>query len=149
MKNIVICTDLNQNSLDTLKTLNQSLDFKDAILHFIHVFEIHMYNADIVPVIFPTEVQYPEIEKSTLGILDKLAQDIGAKNEQVKLKCFFSHSREEKIRSYIKEVNANMVVVATRGKHGIEGFFSSSLADFICKYSPCDVLVIRPKKSTT
>ena len=149
MKNIVVCADLNQNSLDTLKSLGHGLDFKDTILHFIHVFEIHMYNADIVPVIFPTEVQYPEIEKSTLSILDKLAKDVGARSDQVKLKCFFAHSREEKISSYIKEVNAEMVVVATRGKHGIEGFFSSSLADFLCKYSPCDVLVIRPKKITT
>ena len=148
MKNIVVCADLNQNSLDTLKSLGHSLDFQDAILHFIHIFEIHMYNADIVPVIFPTEVQYPEIEKSTLSILDKLAKDVGARSDQVKLKCFFAHSREEKINSYIKEVNAEMVVVATRGKHGIEGFFSSSLADFLCKYSPCDVLVIRPKKNT-
>lgn len=146
MKNIVVCADLNQNSLDTLKSLHQSLDFKDATLHFIHVFEIHMYNADIVPVIFPTEVQYPEIEQSTLSILDKLSKDVGAKSDQVKLKCFFSHSREEKISSYLNEVHADMVVVATRGKHGIEGFFSSSLADFLCKYSPCDVLVIRPKK---
>lgn len=147
MKNIVICADLNQNSLDTLKTLRQSLDFENANLHFVHVFEIHMYNADIVPVIFPTEVQYPEIEKSTLSILDKLAKDVGARSDQVKLKCFFSHSREEKISSYLKEVAADMVVVATRGKHGIEGFFSSSLADFLCKYSPCDVLVLRPKKA--
>lgn len=147
MKNIVICADLNQNSLDTLKTLHRNLDFKDATLHFIHVFEIHMYNADIVPVIYPTEAQYPEIEQSTLGILEKLAQDVGAKSEQVQKKCFFSHSREEKIINYITDVNADLVVVATRGKHGIEGFFSSSLADFLCKYSPCDVLVVRPKKA--
>lgn len=145
MKNIVICTDLNQNSLDTLKTFPRNLDFKEAILHFVHVFEIHMYNADIVPVIYPTEAQYPEIEQSTLGILDKLARDLGAKEDQVRLKCFFSHSREERINTYLNDVKADLVVVATRGKHGIQGFFSSSLADFLCKYSPCDVLVVRPK----
>lgn len=145
MKNIVICTDLNQNSLDTLKTLTRNLDLKEAIVHIVHVFEIHMYNADIVPVIYPTEAQYPEIEQSTLGILDKLAHDLGAKEDQVQLKCFFSHSREERISSYLNDVQADLVVVATRGKHGIQGFFSSSLADFLCKYSPCDVLVLRPK----
>jgi len=145
MKNIVICTDLNQNSLDTLKTLARNLDLKEAIVHLVHVFEIHMYNADIVPVIYPTEAQYPEIEQSTLGILDKLAHDLGAREDQVRLKCFFSHSREERISSYLNDVQADLVVVATRGKHGIQGFFSSSLADFLCKYSPCDVLVLRPK----
>jgi nucleotide-binding universal stress UspA family protein len=147
MKNIVVCADLNQQSLDTLKMLHRKLDLKDTTLHFVHVFEIHMYNADIVPIIFPTEAQYPEIEQSTLGILNKLAADIGLKEEQFKSKCFFSHSREEKIVNYLNEVTADLVVVATRGKHGIEGFFSSSLADFLSKYSPCDVLVMRPKKA--
>ena len=145
MKNIVVCADLSQNSLDTLKTLHHNIVLENANLHFLHVFEIHMYNADIVPVVFPTEVQYPDIEMSTLNILDKLAKDIGARSEQTHLKCFFSHSREEKIISYLNEVHADLVIVATRGKHGIEGFFSSSLSDFLCKYSPCDVLVVRPK----
>lgn len=145
MKNIVICADLNQVSLEALKTLHHNADLKNAKLHFVHVFEIHMYNADIVPVIYPTEVQYPEIEQSTLLLLDKLAKDIGVSESHPTLKCFFSHSREEKISSYLKEVHADLVIVATRGKHGIEGFFSSSLADFLCKYSPCDVLIIRPK----
>lgn len=144
MKNIVICVDLNEKSLETLKRVKDDLDFRDCALHFVHVFEIHMYNADIVPVIYPTEIQYPDIEKSTLAILDKLALDVGAYGDNFQTRCFFSHSREEKLMGYLKEVDADLVVVATRGKHGIEGFFSSSLADFLCKYSPCDVLVIRP-----
>ena len=145
MKNVVVCADLNESSLDTLRTLQHNVVIENSNIHFVHVFEIHMYNADIVPVIFPTEVQYPDIEASTLSILDKLAKDIGTRDEQTHLKCYFSHSREEKIINYLSEVKADLVIVATRGKHGIEGFFSSSLADFLCKYSPCDVLVVRPK----
>jgi nucleotide-binding universal stress UspA family protein len=145
MKNIVICVDLNENSIEALKKFHQyHHDFKHATLHFIHIFEIHIYNADLVPVVFPNESQYVEIEKSTHLILDKLAHDVGARDDQIQTKCFFSHSREEKIRHYLTEVNADLVVVATRGKHGIEGFFSSSLADFLCKFSPCAVLVLRP-----
>jgi nucleotide-binding universal stress UspA family protein len=98
-----------------------------------------------VPVIYPTEDLYPEIEKSTVGMLKTLAYDMGAKDNKLELKCFFSHSREVTINDYLKNVHADLVVVATRGKHGIEGFFSSSLADFLCKYSPCDVLVKRPR----
>jgi nucleotide-binding universal stress UspA family protein len=145
MRNIVICADINEKSIETLKSLNQNIYLENSQVHLLHVFEIQMYNADIVPVIFPTEVQYPDIELSTIRNLDKLAIDLGIRSDQTHLKCFFTHSREEKIISYINEVNADLVIVATRGKHGIEGFFSSSLSDFLCKYSPCDVLVIRPK----
>lgn len=148
MQNVVVCVDLNDHCLDTLKKVRKDINFESTTLHFVHVFEIHMYNAEIVPVIYPNEVQYPEIEKSALDILNKLAREITAESRaQYTTKCFFSHSREEKIVHFINEVNADLVVVATRGKHGIEGFFSSSLADFLSKYSPCDVLVIRPRKA--
>lgn len=145
MKNIVICTDLNPQSLATLKTLKHHQILENHKIHFLHIFEIHMYNADLVPIIFPTEAQYPDIEISTLTILDKLSRDIGISSEHTELKCFFSHSREEKIITYLKETKAELVILATRGRHGIEGFFSSSLADFLCKYSPCNIFVLRPK----
>ena len=144
MKNIVVLADLNQESLNTLRRLRTDLDLKHAQMHFVHVFEIRMYNADLVPIVFPSEDQYPEIEQSSLAILRQLSDDLGIKSEHSIQKCFFSHSREEKVRSYLSEVKADLVVVATRGKHGIEGFFSSSLADFLTKYSPCDVLILRP-----
>jgi nucleotide-binding universal stress UspA family protein len=144
MKNIVVLADLNQESLSTLRRLRTDLDLKHAQMHFVHVFEIRMYNADLVPIVFPSEEQYPEIEQSSLAILRQLSDDLGIKSEHSTQKCFFSHSREEKVRSYLGEVKADLVVVATRGKHGIEGFFSSSLADFLTKYSPCDVLILRP-----
>lgn len=145
MENIVICADINQASIDTLKSMRHESIFQNAHIHFLHVFEIHMYNADLVPIIFPAEVQYPDIEASAVGILENLAGAMKIPDERYTVKCYFSHSREEKIISYLKEVRADLVVVATRGKHGIEGFFNSSLADFLSKYSPCDVLVVRPK----
>jgi nucleotide-binding universal stress UspA family protein len=51
------------------------------------------------------------------------------------------------INYYLKEVKADLVVTATKGKHGIDGFFSSSFTDYLCKFSPCDVLVMRPAKT--
>lgn len=147
MENIVICADINEASIDTLKNIRHEFLFKNTHVFFLHVFEVHMYNADLVPVIFPAEVQYPDIEASTVGILENLANELKIKNDQKTIKCFFSHSREEKIISFLNEVKADLVIVATRGKHGLEGFFNSSMADFLSKYSPCDVLVVRPKSN--
>lgn len=145
MKSIVICVSLNQHSLETLKTIPSKIDLQDAEIHLIHVFEIQS-QAVVVPIIYPTSDQYPEIEASVLNTLTKLTSDLKLPENRVVKKCFFSLSREAVIKDYLKEVKAEMVIVATRGKHGIEGLFSSSLTDFLCKYSPCDVLVLRPKK---
>ena len=144
MKNIVLCVDLNQKCLDTLKTITKSIDLNNCRIHLIHAFEIHFYNIDLLPVIYPTEEQYPEIERSTVGILNQLGADLGLDPRNMTCECFFTHSREEKIKEYLHAVNADMTVVATRGQHGIEGLFSSSLADCLVKYSPCNVFVMRP-----
>lgn len=146
MKNIVVCVDLNEDSLKTLEALKKKFDLSDAKVHFIHVFEIHINSIEFMPVVYPTPEQYPEIEKSVLSIITSLSGKMNLKAEQIEKRCFFDYSKEERINKYLKEVKAEAVVLATRGKHGIEGFFASSLADFMCKYAPCDVLVMRPTK---
>ena len=144
MKSIVLCVDLNQKCLDTLKALPRTLEMQNTKVHLVHAFEIHFYNIDLLPVIYPTEEQYPDIEKSTLAILNQLGADMGLDPNNLVTECFFTHSREQKIKEYLIEVKAGLTVVATRGQHGIEGLFSSSLADFLVKYSPCHVMVMRP-----
>jgi nucleotide-binding universal stress UspA family protein len=145
MKNIVLCADLNEVSLQRLKSIHQELDLKHAKVHIVHVFEIQYYVAEFTPYVFPSEDQYKEMEKSTLAILAKLGKDLGINESNLELKCFFARSSDEKLLEYLKASNADLAVVATRGKHGVEGLFSSSLTDFLCKYSPCDILVLRPK----
>lgn len=146
MKNIVLCVDLNEESMNRLKNIHHDIDLKHAKVHLVHVFEVQYYVSEFTPYVFPSEDQYAEMEKSTLEILEKLGKDLGVAKENLEMKCFFSRSNEEKVLDYLKSSNANMVVVATRGKHGIDGLFSSSFTDYLCKYSPCDVLVVRPKK---
>lgn len=144
MKKIVLCVDLNQKSIDTIKTLSKKIDLKNTQLHLVHVFENQIYNADLVPFIFPLPEQHQSIEKSAIEILIRLGKDLDIPESNIHAKCFFAFSREEKIKEYLSEVKSDLVVVATRGRHGIAGFFTSSLADFLCKYSPCDIFVLRP-----
>lgn len=145
MKNIVVCADLTEESITRLRDLHRDLDLKHTKVHIIHVFEIQYYMAEFSPYVYPAEEQYNDIEKSSVAILEKLGHDMGLSSENFIAKCFFARSVEEKVHEYLKVEKAEMAVVATRGKHGIDGLFSSSLSDFLVKYSPCDVLVLRPK----
>lgn len=144
MKNIVICVDLNEDSLNALESIQYKLDLNKSTVHLIHVFEIHIGNIEFTPVVYPTSEQYPEIEKNVLSLLANLGDKLHLKPNQLQTKCFFNYSKESCLKDYLTKVNADIVVLATRGKHGIAGFFASSLADFLCKYAPCDVLVLRP-----
>jgi nucleotide-binding universal stress UspA family protein len=146
MKKIVICVDLNQDCINTLKSLSGKFDLKYAKVYFLHIFENQIYNNDLVPFVYPLPEQYKDFEKSTQEILDQLGHDLDLLPDKFKSKCFFAFSREQKIKEFLIETEASLVVLATRGRHGIKGFFTSSLADFLCKYSPCDVFVLRPEK---
>jgi len=145
MKNIVLCASLNDPSLDLLGTLKGSDIIKDANVHIIHCFEVQLYTADFAPYVYPTEEKYPELEEASQLILNPLKEKLASDCSSVNSKVFFSQSPKQKIKEYLQEVNADMVVVATRGKHGIEGLFSSSFAEFLVKFSPCDVHILRPK----
>ncbi len=146
MKTYVLCTTLEQHSIDTLKRVKDTINLNNAIVHIVTVIEIKVYNLDLVPYIYPTEGQYDEMKSSAEMIMHSLAGDLGINQDSTVFNCFFDSNRENKIKDYLIDVEADLVITATRGKHGIDGLFSSSFTDFLCKFSPCDVLVMRPHK---
>lgn len=141
MKKITVCVDLNDLCFQNLKKLANHQLLKDAEIHLVHFFEIQVYAAEFTPFVFPNQDQYPEIEKSTLQALSNLEKDL---NITAQKKCLFVHSPEEAVHEYIKDNKSELVIVSTQGKHGIDGFFHSSFTDYLVKYSPCDVYVVRP-----
>lgn len=148
MKNIVLCASLNDDSLSLLKELKNSSLFENSNVHLVHCFEIQLYTADFAPYIYPTEDKYPEIEEATKTILQGVESALkdNPKIKSFETRVFFSQSPKQKVKEYLDDIKADLVVVATRGKHGIDGLFSSSFAEFLVKFSPCDVHILRPKK---
>lgn len=146
MKNYVLCTSLENESLETLKKLKGDISLTDVKIHVITVIEKQVYTVDLAPYVYPVESQYPELESSAMGLLKSVGDALGIDQGNLVCKCFIEYSREKAVKEYLEAVHADLVVVATRGKHGLEGFFSSSFTDYLCKFSPCDVLVMRPRK---
>jgi len=144
IKTIVLCVDFNDICLESLKILPNKIDLNNCRIHLIHVFEKLEPNSALAMWSVPLPEQKTEIEKSTIEALARFATQLNLNPDLVQMHCSFEYSSEEAIQRYLQSVKADLVVVATRGKHGILGVFFSSLADFLCKYSPCDVLVLRP-----
>lgn len=145
MRNIVLCVDLREECLNSLKSIGQKIDLRNARVHLVHAFEIQSGVMEFATFVYPTQEQYPDIEKSVMELLTTLQKDLGLSDDQCEKHCLFVHSKESTVKDYIDSKKADLVVLSTRGKHGIEGFFASSLADYLCKYSPCDVMVLRPR----
>lgn len=145
MKTYVLCTTLDKECLNTFKKIQHEVDLKHTAIHVVTVIRLNIYHIDLSPYIYPTEIQYANLENKAVEIMRELGDSLGIDSSRITYKCFFEYKKKEIIKAYLEEVKADLVVVATRGKYGIPGLFSSSLADFLCKFSPCDVLVMRPK----
>ncbi len=147
MKEIVLCASLTDESLDLLKSLKNSTLLDDARIHLVHCFEIQVYTNEFSPYIYPTEDKYPELTEAAKGILQNVENELKKFHPDTEFikEVYFTQSPKQKMKEYLKEMNADLVVVATRGKHGIEGLFTSSFAEFLVKYSPCDIHILRPK----
>lgn len=145
IKNYVLCTTIDPETMNTLENLPKNIDLNNAIIHMVRIVEIQIFNNEHLSTPFPEESDYPAIEKFTTKIMNLTAASLKINQEQIITKCFFEFNREKKIIEYLKEVNADLVVSVPRKKHGL---FSSSFTKFLCHFSPCDVLVIRPDKSS-
>ncbi len=146
MKNIVVFTSLNDECLPLLKNIKNKEIFVGASVHFYHCFEVNVYTTDLSPYIFPVEEQYPEIEASSLKILENTAKELLTDEDfkHAKFTCEFSQNVKQKSVDFLKGLKPDCAVLATRGKHGIEGFFTSSFVEHLIKFSPCDLYVARP-----
>lgn len=146
MKTYVMCTTLDNECFETLQKIRDEIDLKNANVHIITIVKLNIYHIDLSPYIYPTEIHYANLEFKAIEMMKTLGNSLGIDQEKIIYKCFFEYKKKEIIKTYLENVQADLVVLATRGKYGIPGLFSSSLADFLCKFSPCDILVMRPKK---
>ena len=54
----------------------------------------------------------------------------------------------EKIVQIAKEIGADMIIMGTHGREGLDRFFFGSVANEVVKTAACPVLTIRPPKQT-
>lgn len=146
-RQIVVCVSLHDESIDLLKSL-KNFDWKESdTVHFVHCFKKELFTNDFTPYTYPSEEDYDEINQSIKEILTNLGKEVIG-NFPVKQKIyqsFVSYSPKDRITDYLKESKATLAIVATRGKHGIEGLFSSSFAEHLIRFSPSDLYILRPR----
>ncbi len=144
---IVIALPLEDQLLNPLHEWGKNFDFShvDSVL-FVHVVKKNITPLEFGLVESPDDNTYEEMVPTISRFLKDEARRIlpsdfsGSIDYQV-TKDF---SPEEEIIDLLKRENATLVVVATRGKHGFEGLFHSSFTDYMVKFAPCDVFVVRP-----
>jgi nucleotide-binding universal stress UspA family protein len=148
---IVIALPLEENLLEPLHEWGKKFDFSHVeSIHFVHVVKKNITPLEFGLVESPDDNTYQEMVPSLRKFLQDEARKIlppefSGKTEFEVTKDFHP---EEEIIDILKRKRATLIVVATRGKHGFEGLFHSSFSEYMVKFAPCDVFVVRPDHET-
>lgn len=148
-KNILLTTDLSNNS-DAARPYAVELARKyGATLHLLHVFEDAGYYHDAG---MNESVPYAPIEwienaqKERKQKLDKMAATIQKEDGIDTDVTMRVGSASREIIAYAAENKADCIVIATHGHTGFAHFLFGSVAEKVVQTSPCPVLTVRPNK---
>lgn len=146
---VVICVSLkNELEIEELKQLKGSPFLQNAEVHFTYVFPQQLYFNEFFPYSYPGVDEFGEIRKSAEEILENLAKAILPYPDQcgpVYYHCFLDPDPKSKMVSFIKEVNADLAISSMRTHKGLGGIFMGSFTEYLCKFAPCKILVVKHK----
>lgn len=146
MKNIVICVNIDKKSFAGLKKVMQYLPKSDVNITLMHIWDkkAYEYPGDLIVPFYPNDDQAVDIEKDMRQQLDKQASAFsGIESSKFDTCVFSSSSAKSDTVDFLKKSNADLVICMSSQKGSVENFFHSSFTNYLCAYSPCDVLSVR------
>lgn len=146
MKKVLVAVDLNDHSMNLLKEKIAKKDWSQVEeLHLVHGFQLQVYADNFFFTAYPMEDQYEGVEKSVESLFDQLVKGVFEEGTGPKIfkECLISGSPSHEIVEYSKKHKINEMLIGTRGKHGIEGMFSSSFAEYMIRHAHCDLQIFR------
>lgn len=149
MKKMMACIDLKNISLKSISNYLSDYNWTHTNeLHLIHGFLLQTFSDGFYIDTYPLEKDYKEIVDSAIKTMDSIEIEI-FKNNNILLKpkiikeCFITSSPKNKLANYSNEKGIDIMLIATRGKHGIKGLFSSSFARFMLSHVKAELRIIR------
>jgi len=141
---VVVAVGLSSEMFEMLQPLREMEFLAKSEIHFVHAFSTINYTSVLsdFPLIYPIQADRKAIEESVLALLSKCSQDIIPKGFSGKIiqKCIFSESPKEAFSDYVKETNADLVIVPTRQKRGL---FESSFAQYVNKHTEASMILLK------
>lgn len=144
-KNVVVAVGVSENdegahgfeAIAELGFLNKST------IHFVHVFKTVLYASAFSPTLsYPIPEERDKIEESMFQYLKRtFAPVVPAGFEgQAHFKCLFGEDPKETMLRYATEIEADLIIVASRKERGI---FESSFGQYMNKHTQADVLILK------
>ncbi len=144
IKNILFPTDFSSCSEEAFPHALLLARSSGAVLHILHV--ISDVEGDVYsPLRFSPEaaVQQKSPDVLVWDLLNDLVNRHDTDDIQVQLVERRSMAVEDAILSYAESSRADLVVMGTHGRRGLQHWFLGSVAEALVNHAPCSVLTVR------
>lgn len=146
VKNIVVPTDFSKLSYSAFEYAKELAEKIDAAIHLIYVMEkTPPFLASRSLNITDEEVMKTMEEQAIKQLHDTHAYLTEDTNVNVIEVCRKGIDYEE-IVNYAKEINSELIVIATHGRSGILHTLLGSVAEKVIRFAKSPVLVIKPEE---
>jgi nucleotide-binding universal stress UspA family protein len=139
VKTILVPTDFSEGSqaaLDHAVTLAKSFHAKIVLLHVIETTTYTMTEAlQVVNV-------YDVVKTAVEPVLDQMVSDL-QRAQVTASRVVAQGSSAHEIVSQAHEVGADLIVMGTHGRHGVNRLFVGSVAERVVRLAHCPVLTVR------
>ena len=145
-KKIVIAMPAEEEFMPSISRWGHEYIWTKREVYFIHIVRKDIYVSEMGVDETPDKATQEKMKQHMLDFIKNKASEMMPLPafKKAHFEVLFAQSPADRLAEYAKEINAGMIVVATRNKSGFSGIFLSSFADRLLKLSPCDVLVLRP-----
>lgn len=145
IKTIIVPIDFNEHTHPIVEYAFYIAGKLGAIVKLTHVVERPFYYGDIeYPSIGPyTEELGKEADKIMQALVEKYKKDFATCEGKV-----IKGDIAESIIEYAAEEQADLLIIGTHGRRGLEKMWLGSVAERVIKEAPCPTLTCNPYKET-
>jgi nucleotide-binding universal stress UspA family protein len=141
LENILVPTDLDENSNHALAYGRELAATYGATLHLFHVVE-SIWSGSLTVADFPGQMDnyYQQYRQASETGLKNMAKKI--KEVEVKTALIEGTPHTEIVR-YAREHKIDLIVLATHGRTGLSHMLIGSVAEKVVQMAPCPVITIK------
>ena len=142
---VVVATDFSEASLSAVETaFDLTLEHADTV-HLVHVVEPYVTH-DPIGALHPS---VKAMHDKVLTQLEALVPEDPGGDAEIRAAVLCDSSPSKAIAGFAREEAADLIVVGTHGRTGVTRMLMGNTAESLLRYSPCQVLVVKPRSLET
>ena len=144
LKNVLVATDFSEPAGAALRYGIELARRFEASLHVLHVVDDLAAHRSTTPVwIKDIGALQTELEATAHASLSALIPEPDRTALRAQLHVTVSPTPGPAILSYARDAAADLIIVGTHGRHGLERLVFGSVAQYVARLAGCPVLMVR------